>query len=97
MSNIQLRDTVIVNYQIGWVNDIYTRDNVEYVSVTTPKAENLVTASQNAVPVQQFLLFARKAGLEMCPVCHGTGRIDPIENPPYVCDCCNGEGYTVSQ
>ena len=31
--------------------------------------------------------------VEWCPDCHGTGRINPIENPPYKCDRCDGRGW----
>ena len=33
------------------------------------------------------------AELEWCPDCKGKGRIDPIENPPYKCDLCDGRGW----
>ena len=33
------------------------------------------------------------AELEWCPDCRGKGIIDPIENPPYKCDLCNGRGW----
>ena len=33
------------------------------------------------------------AELEWCPSCKGKGVIDPIENPPYKCDLCDGRGW----
>jgi len=33
------------------------------------------------------------AELEWCPDCKGKGVIDPIENPPYKCDTCDGRGW----
>lgn len=40
-------------------------------------AKNLITAAE----------------LEWCPDCKGKGKIDPVENPPYMCDMCGGRGW----
>lgn len=87
--------TVVVNYQIGFVHDIYEQLGVTYVDVTLPGGVRVVADKQDVTPIGVFMDIARRAELEVCRVCSGTGRIDPIENPPYECNACKGEGFFV--
>ena len=48
------------------------------------------------IALEKFMKLVEKAGFEVCFYCNGTGKIDPIENPPYQCDECDGEGYIIS-
>lgn len=56
------------------------------------KVEEVLSVSYKLLLDDAKKLIAA-AELEWCPDCHGTGRIDPIENPPYKCDVCNGRGW----
>jgi hypothetical protein len=91
-----MNEIVIANYQLGNVLERFNKDGVEYarISLSSGKGE-MVANSVDAIPLNKFLDFAKQAGLDICWNCHGTGKVNPIENPPYKCDKCNGKGYTV--
>ena len=56
------------------------------------KTSEIVIASYKVkLDAAKNLLSA--AEVEVCPGCKGKGRIDPIENPPYRCDSCDGRGW----
>ena len=92
--SIEIRDTVVVDYQIGYITDMYHRGSVDYVSVNVG-GRNKVVPERNVVEINKFLAIARKAELEQCDYCRGNGVIYPIDNPPYQCDHCAGRGYFV--
>jgi len=56
------------------------------------KTSDVVIASYKLLLDDAKSLIAA-AELEWCPDCKGKGVIDPIENPPYKCDTCDGRGW----
>lgn len=58
----------------------------------TKTSEVLIASYKALLDDAKRLISASE--VEWCAGCHGTGRIDPIENPPYKCDDCEGRGWT---
>ena len=84
-------------FKLGYISESWERSGTQYVEVRYPGGEATVTARDNVYPLKFFLSKVKAAEFEICPRCAGSGRIDPIENPPYECDYCNGKGfYTAS-
>lgn len=75
----------------------FTRANTEYIELHLGEGKSVVTTSPSAYPIEKFLQLVKDAGFGICPQCNGSKRIDPIENPPYICPLCDGKGYTISE
>ena len=87
-------ETVIYDYKLGHITERFTRGGIAYAAANICGA-NVVAREENFIPVAKFLDLARRAELEPCNLCHTTGKIDPIENPPYTCPSCDGKGYHI--
>ena len=86
--------TVVIDYQVGVAHNYFKRNGIDYVDVSV-RGVNKVVRESELITLDVFLALARAAELEAFDWCRGTGRIDPIENPPYSCDHCSGKGYFV--
>uniref|UniRef100_A0A6M3KY26 Uncharacterized protein n=1 Tax=viral metagenome TaxID=1070528 RepID=A0A6M3KY26_9ZZZZ len=82
-------------FQAGYISNCFENSGVEYVEVRFSGGKSVVTMPHCVYPMKFFLSKVKDAEFEICHYCRGSGRIDPIENPPYKCDSCNGEGFYV--
>ena len=82
------------SYHVGDVWDMVERNGKTMLIVNSGKMSHEVYENQ-AVPLDRFLELVWKAEFEPCSNCGSTGRIDPIENPPYECPVCEGKSYFI--
>jgi hypothetical protein len=80
-------------YKLGYIAERFERSGAQYVEVRYPGGEATITPEKDVYPLEFFLSKVKAAEFEICSWCEGSGRIDPIENPPYKCDYCKGDGY----
>ena len=80
-------------FKVGYVSERFENSGKEYLEIHFGDGKSTVTLPHGVYPIKFFLAMVKKAEFEICPYCDGSGRIDPIENPPYKCDRCNGDGF----
>ena len=78
----------------GYVTDTFEKMGQTYYSISV-NGKNLVTLSHNVFSIDEIVKVLNKVEIEPCSICNHTGVCNPIENPPYKCDYCNGFGYTI--
>ena len=82
--------TFVVGYAISRFNSC----GEQYVEVAFGgNGKSSAMSARTVWPLEQFMALVKKSGFGVCPKCSGTGKIDPIENPPYECDFCTGKGF----
>ena len=77
----------------GILTNTFEKMGQTYCSISV-NGHNLVTRDYNVFTLDEIISVLNKFEIMPCPVCNHTGTFNPIENPPYKCDDCNGFGYT---